>query len=313
MHNAAIEPAVAVMVASRGNSAELKLKLISLRQETPNSMVFVFEGDDDRSVYFSWVRYLEAGFSYEPFTCNGKGAVLKLKEAVSRDAGDLATGVYFFIDQDFDGSRGVPDDGRLYVTDAYSVENYLVNDEVLEEILKIEFHCHAAPLVRRRVIDLFRDVYAQFLQASKDVNRDLHAARSLGVQLQDDLPKGVSSFVIIDLNNVTRSDTPSSSVVRTTREISDEEKAGLLHEFESLDPAMRYRGKFALSFFMQWMERLATERKAQNTDLFHGLDPAVRVLNGRLSMATLASRSAPPPSFRIFFDVIRRQMVEAEA
>jgi hypothetical protein len=85
-----------------------------------------------------------------------------------RDLGNLASRVYFFIDRDFDEYRGFqPDPATTFATDQYSIENYLVTRQVLEELLKDEFHCHAEPEVRSACLDVFDERLSQFLAATK--------------------------------------------------------------------------------------------------------------------------------------------------
>ena len=295
------DAAVEALKNARGSAAELKLKLVNLRAELPASIIFVFEGDDDRGVYYSWVRYLDASFRYEPFSCKGKAAVLRLKQALDRDASGLNKGVYFFIDRDFDDSKGASLDDSIYMTDQYSIENYLVNASVLDEVLKIEFHCHAAPQNRASVAREFERMYGQFLSVSTEVNRELYAARALGVELQEDLGAGISKFARVTLNDVERVEVDPSDVVKPVRPITEEEKVGLSAEFDQLEPRTRYRGKFALSFFLRWLDLLARDRREQNSDFFKGLDGDVRVRSSYLSVTTLAARSGPPEGFRNFF------------
>lgn len=38
---------------------------------------------------------------------------------------------------------------ELFMTHTYSFENYLVNESVLEELLKNELHCHAEPICKK--------------------------------------------------------------------------------------------------------------------------------------------------------------------
>lgn len=303
------ERAVEALRRARGSAAELKLKLVNLRAELPQAVIFVFEGDDDRGVYYSWVRYLDATFRYEPFTCKGKAGVLKLKQAVDRDSAGLARDVFFFIDRDFDNSRDVVLDDSVCMTDCYSIENYLVSSEVLDEVLKIEFHCHAAPLVRSQVLREFDRLYDRFIAVSTDVNRELHAARRLGVELEESLGASISGFASVTLDDVQRLPSTSNEVIKPVRPIRAEEMDKLSDEFEALEPRKRYRGKFALSFLLRWLELLARDRREQRADFFKGLDSEVRVRFGHLSAVTLSSRSVPPDSFRDFFARIPREAV----
>ena len=81
-----------------------------------------------------------------------------------------ANGVFYFIDHDFDGARGQDIDETIFVTDRYSVENYLVSREVLEELLKDEFHLDGLPEVRRRVVALFNTTYDLFVAVTRQLN-----------------------------------------------------------------------------------------------------------------------------------------------
>lgn len=295
---------VEALKRSRGSAAELKLKLVTLRSELPKAKIFVFEGDEDRGVYYGWVRFVDATFRFEPFTCKGKSGVLKLKEAVDRDTGNLRQDVYFFIDRDYDESRGVVLDDSIYMTDQYSIENYLVNSSVVEEILKIEFHCHAEPAVRARVLAEFERLYDSFLQVSSDVNRELYAARRLGVALEEDLGASISRFATVSLDAVERLPVTSSEVVKPVRTITPDEFEQLEAEFTALEPRARYRGKYALSFLLRWLDVLARDRKSEASMMFRGLDLEVKVRCAHLTAITLGSRSVPPASFIDFFSKI---------
>jgi hypothetical protein len=298
------EELLAELKAARGGAAELKLLLMAVRAELPTTPIFAFEGDDDRGVYFSWVRFLDAEFRYEPFSCRGKDGVLKLKGALDRDVGGLGKGVYFFIDRDFDDSRGVAIDDSIYMTDRYSIENYLVCEDVLEEVLKIEYHCQAQPAVRTAVKTEFNRLYQKFLSETVDINRELHAARRLKIELGSPLPKSAGKFVTVSLSDVIRTATPSADVIKPKRAITADEFEGLRAEFENLVPIERYRGKFALLFMLKWLEELAKDRSSATSQLFVGLDCNVKVNFGRLSVVTLASRSVPPQAFRDFFEKV---------
>jgi hypothetical protein len=286
---------------ARGGSAELKLKLIRLRADLPEVAIFVFEGNDDRSVYYNWVRYLRSEFRYEPFTCQGKGPVLSLKQAVDRDADGLGRNVYFFIDRDYDDSKGVALDDSLYMTDYYSVENYLVTAEVLEGLLKIEFHCHSEPAVRVSVINEFNRLYEEFLHEIVDVNELLHCARLTPVKLANSVPAGIGRIVSISLDDVDRSGESAFDFLAPVRAIEASEMAALASQFASLSPRERHRGKFSLSWFFQWLRILGAERVKQSGALFAGLSKEVKVSVDKISIATLAARSSPPQSFRDFF------------
>ena len=300
MSDSADEALLARMKDSRGSSAELKLSLLNVRAELPDATIFVFEGDDDRAIYFSWVRFVEPAFRYEPFCCGGKDGVLRLKGAVDRDVGDLANGVFFFIDRDFDDARDAVLDERIYMTEHYSVENYLVDAEVLDELLKIEFHCHSEPAARARVCELFDRMFGKFVEVTVDVNRELHAVRRSRIKLKCPLPKAIGKVVDIQLEDVRRTAVSVAELVQPERPVSAEEYEAARADFDALEPRTRFRGKFAIDFFLRWLELLAKDRREQKTPVFAGLKPDVKVNIARLSLGLLAARSRPPHSFREF-------------
>jgi hypothetical protein len=78
--------------------------------------------------------------------------------------------VYFFVDRDFDDLQGRSAHERLFITNKYSVESYLVCDRLLEELLKIEFHCNGHAAVRTKIIEKFKKAYEAFLTVTKEVN-----------------------------------------------------------------------------------------------------------------------------------------------
>lgn len=298
------DAAVEEMRSSRGSAAELKALFVLLRSELPEGNIFVFEGDDDRGIYFSWFRQINAALRYEPFSCGGKGGVIKLWQALRRDVNGLQNNVYYFVDRDFDELRGHLIDESVFMTDKYSVENYLINESVLDNTLKIEFHCHASPLIRAGIIELFNNVYSQFLEVSTDFNRDLHVVRRLPLELKKHLPKTVAKLAFVQLESVSSSGVAVHEVVVSDPQVVAEHRAACAAEFDGFEARDRYRGKFSMAFFKAWLDILAAERKEPGSQYFVGLSPNVKVATDRLNLATLAARSDPPVGLAEFIEKV---------
>jgi len=296
---------VEALKASRDGSSVLKMDLINLRAKLPADLpIFVFEGDDDKAVYFHWTKRLDDGFEYEPFVCKGKPRVLQLKESVEKDKGGLKHRVYFFVDRDFDDLQGVQPYDLLYMTDTYSVENCLVSEGVLEEVLKIEFHCHAVPDVRQRVKAEFGRIYGEFLIETRDLNRELYAARRIPVRLTAQLPERIGQFAVVSVDAARRNGRPVAELVRTVRPITEPEHDALASEFDQLDASTRYRGKFSLMFFLKWIEALAAERTTQGSVPCKGTRAGVPVRPAEKTIGNLASKAKIPDSFEHFFSTV---------
>ena len=285
---------------AREQPAVMKSRLAALRAVDPDVFVIAFEGIDDKTVYYHWIKQIAPEFVYEPFVCKGKTNVLQLKRMLEQDLGGLSIGVLYVIDRDFDDLRGHKCTEVLFMTQAYSFENYLVNESVLDELLKNELHCHAEPACRANVQQLFRTQYADFLIATKDLNFRLFVAKKCRIQRKKDLPKTLRRVVTVSLSRVAPAQEPVSALAVLAREPTEQEYADLRADFLNLDPEERYRGKFALMFFCYWLGLLAKDRNNSSSTLFTGLDCDGLVARQQFTLDSLAARSPHPPGLREF-------------
>lgn len=299
------DPLINSLRAARQRPAVLKVKLASVRSSNPGCLVFAFEGDLDKGAYFQWARRLRSDLVYEPFPCGGKRHVLEFREMLKRDRGGLATRVYFFIDRDFDEFRGFdPDPATTFATDQYSIENYLVTREVLEELLKDEFHCHAEPEVRNACLAVFDARLAEFLRATEAINLRLFIARKSGFELKKNLPTRINNVAQVALDAVNSVAIGPEQIVVFDEQVSVERFDALKGEFATLDPQKRYRGKFNLLFFMKWLELLAADRASQNSTHFSTLGNSKGVNSGGITIGMLASKSEAPIGLKEFLHTV---------
>ncbi|MGY4346080.1 hypothetical protein ACVWXM_002547 [Bradyrhizobium sp. GM7.3] len=299
------DPYIAKLRNARKSPAVLKLRLANTRSKLPNCLVFAFEGDADKAVYYQWVRRIRPDLSYEPFPCEGKGQVFLFREMLGRDLTGLAARVYFFVDRDFDDMADQPEGPDVFMTDRYSVENYLVTAEVVEELLKDEFHCHAEPMLRQGLIADFKLRFYEFLQVTKEINRRLYVARQLRLRLARGLPDAINHLAVVGLRSVAPGPTLLEIAVSFADAPSMEDEKRLSLAFTQLDPATRYRGKFHLLFFMKWLDLLCSERRETRSGIFAGLDKA-RIVNIQgITIGMLASKSGLPSGFRDFIEAVQ--------
>jgi hypothetical protein len=266
----------------------------------PDCIVFAFEGDSDKPVYYQWTKQIRPDLSYEPFVCGGKKLVFQFREMLARDLGGLSNRVYFFIDRDFDDLAGNDASPVTFMTDRYSVENHLVSAQVFEELLKDEFHCHAEPELRKEIIERFEQRLEEFLSVTKEINRRLFVARQLKLQLLKHLPERINHIAVVDLSNVSAAKFKPEEIVVLAQEPDEKELERHSVEFEKLIPIERYRGKFSHLFFMKWLELLCADRKEQNSKCFNRLgQPRVVPIHG-MTLGMLASKSDYPVGLREF-------------
>jgi hypothetical protein len=304
--NAGGDPYINKLRAARSSPAVLKIKLASVRSSNSNCLVFAFEGDTDKGAYFQWVKRLRSELVYEPFPCGGKRQVLEFREMLRRDLGGLAKRVYFFIDRDYDDYREfAPEPHTTFMTDQYSVENYMVTRPVLEELLKDEFHCHAAPDVRSALLNDFDKRLEEFLLSTKAINFRLFIARKRKFVLQKNLPLRINGIAHVALDKTEALANGPEQIIAFEEQVAQEEFAALKAEFEGLDPQKRYRGKFNLLFFMRWLELLAADRASGQSRHFCVLGPPRGVNTAALTVGSLASKSEPPIGLADFLEAVQ--------
>lgn len=284
---------------ARGAISVHKLNLATLRAYNPHAVVFVCEGVDDKKVYFHWLKELQFFRNYEFLICNGKEKVLQFRESLERDLSGMKESVYFIIDKDFDGLRGYAPGADIYMTETYSFENFLVCAEVLDRVLTIEMHCHAAPATRDQIVGKFRELYESFLALTRPHNLRIFLARRLGIATRP-LPSKINKLVSVSLLRVEPAEGDAKTVITLSREPETEEMS--LHEgaFDQCDPKSEYRGKFAFLFFSRWLELLAKDRNSDSPVLFKSAPKTNATASGQLTIDSLASKSSVPETFKDF-------------
>lgn len=300
------EELISRMRGKRNVAAVLKIRLASIRAQASSVLVFVVEGPEDKTVYFHWLKQLAPLLAHEMLVCNGKGKLLAFRELLQSDLGGLQAGVYFLVDHDFDGLRGQLHGEDVYVTDTYAVENHLVNEQVLDSVLRIELHCDGEPAARAKALAHFNDLYDQFLELTRPINQRIFLARRLGIRNTKPWPDKINSIAQISLEGVgDLKDTPSV-MIALEREPTTDEMTQFGPEFDSLLPREQYRGKFASAFFVKYLQNLAEDRAANSPKLFNVIPS--QACNGGLTLDALASKSFVPQTFRTFIAAVLAAM-----
>ena len=289
------DPAILGMIAARSRPAVLKTKLIAFRSSYPNGPILAVEGVDDKVVYSHWIRRLAPQLAFEFFVCDGKRDARSLKNALTRDRGNLHVNVFFFVDRDFDDLEGFSDSEGVFMLDRYSIENYLVDAIVLDACLREAFPCHGEQLIRLEIISLFEHDYSDFLEYARTWNERIFIGRRLGHSIDQKIPKSIAAIATISLGDVKPVDLDPIKEIPLLPKPSLEEEVALKAHFDELNPQTRYRGKFALKFFLEWLSALAREYRTPHLGIFSHLSSSgVKVNHSELSLGGFASRSPLP-------------------
>lgn len=151
--------------------------------------VHVFmEGEEDIAFYLPEIRRLAGKKRIFSYNCGGKWNVVDARDFIESSYDVLAL---FFVDKDYDDllGRQAAVSSALYITDVYSIENWLSSEQamdiVFEDILAIP--AREASAIKRRALDTQKQVMsrmyllAAWILAAKDAacNPNLNNTNSM--------------------------------------------------------------------------------------------------------------------------------------
>jgi len=277
-----------------------KLRILGILSQAPDLCVFVFEAGDDSRVFGAWIARLNVEISFEPIFFGGKHDVLELWKLLERDKAGISRNVYFFVDRDFDDLRGIEDAKNIFMTDRYSIENYLVSPEVVDSILKLNMECNEYLDIRRSLIEIFEAAYCEFLSVTKALNFQIFCARKLQREFDAGMPERINQMATVTITEVKKIDTHVPQIFDLGR-ITDEKLIEELSlEFNSLVPQERFRGKFAMLFFKRWLNLLETERGDSHSSLFRNCRQRAQRKTHEVTLPLMALYSNLPATLKSF-------------
>lgn len=299
---------VSALRQSRKSPAVLKAEILGVRSREKTKPIFVFEGSEDIGPYSVWISRCDDSISFEPLTANGKDQILTFRSKIAPQETFLSTGIYFFVDRDFDDLKGFEQSPEIFMTSMYSVENYLASQSVLESILLDEFKCAGEQI--DKAISTFSVAMQSFFEAMTAANRRIFYARHLSIGVSGSgIDNQLSKYVVTELKSaktVANSDA-LKGLIPLNREPDAEERSKLDPLFNRLDPPSRHRGKFILAFFLKWIDLLAKER-SEGTNQIFGKSVRLRFSTQQLSMRSLATRSRIPDGLNNFLMLVSKEI-----
>ncbi len=296
-----IDPYIKSQIEARARQAVIKIKFLSYRSRYPDGLLIAIEGDDDKVVYSYWIARCAPDLRYEFFLCGGKRGVRQLRNSLSADKAGTDRDVLFLVDRDYDDLAGFDTSERVYMLDCYSVENYLVNDAVVEASIKCAYPGDGVPHTRGTICSMFKGDYARFLEVASDLNRHIFIARKLQVNIDGLIPETLAEVASIKLGDVTAVDKSPVDLIPVKIDANEGQIAELSAKFADLDPPSRHRGKFAYKFLRIWLDLLASEFRDSKLGLFAAHEQGSgKIKYDECSLGSLASRSTIPDGLSQF-------------
>ncbi|QWP75787.1 DUF4435 domain-containing protein [Lysobacter sp. K5869] len=251
-------------------------------------------------IYDIWLRRISADLHWESLVAKGKANVLEFREMLLRDKTGLHACTYFIVDHDYDGLRDAEYGSDIYVAPFYSVENLLVNSQVLESLLRTDLNFILDPEQKRRLVAQYERVLNDFTNLVLPACYVLYGAvgQSVGnVNISD----GALSAIDISLNGVVVRDAQRlDSLVKTDRPVSDDAIEKARNFFGSILAQNWVRGKFVYIFFKIWVHLVYADIRSNQSTLVGGAVADLAFSPASLDFRSLAARSPLPVGLEDF-------------
>ncbi len=242
----------------------------NLRSRVSGKLVCAFEGPDDVAFYDAMLPRIKADFEHIPFVCSGKDKVLQLREILQRNVAADSKLVLYFIDRDFDGSKGHDEGSDLYITPCYSIENLIVGSAMLTRLLRGEYRCndeHAETDVAA-ICQLFEERLAEFHAAMHEVNFLLFFARKNMLRLAS-IDNDIRKYISISLATISLKVNTAEIAKLLGYDAAPDPAAlqPLASDFAMLNPLLDWRGKFLFAFFRKFLAAIREDRGTKKPNI----------------------------------------------
>jgi hypothetical protein len=259
-----------VLRAARSSRAAVVHEFLSQYDPRGRRVHAFFEGHDDEIFHTQFLRpRLPAGYRLTPYRCDGKSKVYAAFEEITR-LRPSAKLVLFFVDKDVDDLVGAawPTDPRIFVTDVYSVENYLVTRQVFERHISTAIRVVGVTFEREAILSHFDRELAEFRKAILPVMAWAIACRRAGRKFQLKTIRVERLVRFTDDCRVRRERGRFAQLEKMTQVTTGNQTRALrpqLLELSKLEPQRVIRGKweawFVVRFFGDLVQRLSAVAK----------------------------------------------------
>ena len=262
---------LAKLRAARESPHELLTALMKLRARAQSNPILAVEGSDDVTFYDAVIRRKRADSEVHFLVCDGKSRALRLRQILSRNLEPELSGTKFAFDHDFDGLRGQKPGDDVYVTPVYSIENLLVNRDVLKAILNAEFRCSRDVTGEELegVLELFEHRISELCSIMKMPNEILHYARRKGLKLNS-IDNNLKKYARVRLDDISSVASPDevSKLIGFDTPPDAEDVSKMKDEFDKLEPLAQWRGKFFYEFLRIFLSLLKEDRGSRTPSYF---------------------------------------------
>ena len=292
---------------SQGGTTDYTAFIRQYRRDEKSIHIF-YEGYEDPSFYMSTIR--ECGFDDVKVYYHRA----KNKANIYRYFGLIDWRRYqkhrvlFFTDKDFSDVLNTvyPESSNIYVTEFYSIENYVVTSQVLERILVDYCRISDAELIQR-VIEMFESAYDDFSKKVLPLIAWIiyHRRAGRGTQLNN-INMDRLMWITLDFrvqNRSTHNDENRIQYLDRVCQVSTENNCwvtilNIIRELQGYIPKKIIRGKFDLWFYMKFINHAIS---TLNTNLSPNPRITLKVpISASSALITLSPIAKKPQSLKDF-------------
>jgi hypothetical protein len=267
-----------------------------------------FEGHDD-AVFYRVVleRFVKENRKLYMYRCDGKARVYEAFRQIGEKF-PSCRGALFFVDKDLDDIVGQPwpTDPRIFVTDVYSIENYIVSRDVLNRVVTDFVKFRDVHFQMDPILDRFDRELQRFHTLITPLMAWIVVARRAGlrpmlsdIQLNELFNVSECSLKVRPgprieyLNRVTAASLPGKTSNRVLQ---------VVRELKRLPPKRFVRGKFEMWFFIEFLQGLVHRLEAEAREVSGSVKLRTQI-GSRNLVEILSGRIDVPPSLLSFLEL----------
>ena len=302
--------------------------ILQLGKSSPDSHFLFFEGSEDPAFFIGFVLSRLVGREYHEFICNGRQSVIKVNELCCRD-GRAFDRTLYFIDKDHCDFFNPPEtlSTRIFQTDCYSFENYLVCKQSFRRFWTERLHLQSSDPRFELYERLYERLHQSFLNrmifltAIILVGRGIEKRPVAKLNLNNVKMERVLSF---DLHNgqvhwasnggkifLAASNMKASGIAVR----GDAIRSVVRRYLRSQEPSSYVRGKYALWFFVKFLSLISQQLSNRNQGKASGLPRATpgEVITHASAIDSLCGLTPIPKSLSSFLDLNIRPLQSNES
>ncbi|MBN4910365.1 DUF4435 domain-containing protein [Staphylococcus sp. EG-SA-13] len=243
------------------NSNQKFIHEINLQLNRTDLIYCIVEGDEDIVFYHNKLQYYNDELKPRFIVAKNKEKVIKYSEIITKNKKWKDFKSLFFIDKDYDNVKYE----SVFITDAYSIENYFVSSSVLEKILEYNFGINDEKIINE-ISNLFKNAQKEYHCLLLKINAFLKLQRLKENKYKEmkrlNLDKlKLNEFVEISLDGVIIKKNLDEFVKKVSDyyDFNDLEFNKVLNGFDSNRYIYDFRGKYEIHFFINFIERILEE------------------------------------------------------